>query len=170
MLDLSFLDRIRAAGSGASTTFEVKSPIDGRVVAMGASIGYHLALRGCTDVLVLERAESPVTGSTARSAAGVRHQFATEVNIRLSRYSIERRMVGGESGVAAELFTPASRRRPSPEGSRKGCVVSPPKGRRGVGAAVLEAAEHGVELMVLIRRRAAKARPAAAAEHCGPAG
>ena len=57
---------------------------------MGASIGYHLALRGCTDVLVLERAESPVTGSTARSAAGVRHQFATEVNIRLSRYSIER--------------------------------------------------------------------------------
>ena len=33
MLDKSFLDRIRAAGSGASTTFEVKSPIDGRVVA-----------------------------------------------------------------------------------------------------------------------------------------
>lgn len=57
---------------------------------IGASIAYHLAVRGCRDLLVLERAEAPATGSTARSAAGVRHQFATEVNIRLSRYSIER--------------------------------------------------------------------------------
>lgn len=57
---------------------------------IGASIAYHLAARGCRDVLLLERAEAPATGSTARSAAGVRHQFATEVNIRLSRYSIER--------------------------------------------------------------------------------
>ncbi len=57
---------------------------------IGASIAYHLAVRGCRDLLLLERAEAPATGSTARSAAGVRHQFATEVNIRLSRYSIER--------------------------------------------------------------------------------
>ncbi len=57
---------------------------------LGGSIAYHLALRGCTDVLVLERDDAPVTGSTARSAAGVRHQFAAEVNIRLSQYSIER--------------------------------------------------------------------------------
>lgn len=57
---------------------------------LGGSIAYHLALRGCTDVLILERAESPAMGSTARSAAGVRHQFAAEVNIRLSQYSIER--------------------------------------------------------------------------------
>ncbi len=57
---------------------------------IGGSIAYHLALRGCTDVIVLERPEAPATGSTARSAAGVRHQFATEMNIRLSRYSIER--------------------------------------------------------------------------------
>lgn len=57
---------------------------------VGASVAYHLAARGCTDVLLLERADSPVTGSTARSAAGVRHQFANEVNIRLSKYSIER--------------------------------------------------------------------------------
>ncbi len=57
---------------------------------IGGSIAYHLAVRGCTDVLVLERSEAPATGSTARSAAGVRHQFATEMNVRLSRYSIER--------------------------------------------------------------------------------
>ena len=57
---------------------------------LGGSIAYHLAIRGCTDVLILERAPSPAMGSTARSAAGVRHQFAAEVNIRLSHYSIER--------------------------------------------------------------------------------
>lgn len=71
---------------------------------IGASIAYHLARRGCTDVLILERAESPVTGSTARSAAGVRHQFAAEVNIRLSRYSIERlARFGEEVGGHSEL-------------------------------------------------------------------
>jgi sarcosine oxidase subunit beta len=57
---------------------------------VGTSIAYHLAVRGCTDVLILEKAETEVSGSTARSAAGVRHQFATEINIRLSLYSIER--------------------------------------------------------------------------------
>ncbi|MBV8053296.1 MAG: FAD-binding oxidoreductase [Acidobacteriaceae bacterium] len=56
---------------------------------VGASIAYHLSVRGCTDVLILEKAETEVTGSTARSAAGVRHQFSTEINIRLSLYSIE---------------------------------------------------------------------------------
>jgi len=57
---------------------------------IGASVAYHLATRGCTDVLILEKAEAPITGSTAFSAGGVRHQFAREVNIRLSKYSIER--------------------------------------------------------------------------------
>ena len=57
---------------------------------IGASVAYHLALRGARDVTIIERADSPATGSTARSAAGVRHQFAAEVNIRLSQYSIER--------------------------------------------------------------------------------
>jgi sarcosine oxidase subunit beta len=57
---------------------------------IGASVAYHLAVRGCTDVLILEKAEAPITGSTAFSAGGVRHQFAREVNIRLSKYSIER--------------------------------------------------------------------------------
>src|SRR5215467_14223370 len=71
---------------------------------VGSSVAYHLAARGCTDVIVLEKADTEVTGSTARSAAGVRHQFANEVNIRLSQYSIERlkrfrEEVGGESGL-----------------------------------------------------------------------
>ncbi len=71
---------------------------------VGASVAYHLAARGCKDVVVLEKAETEVTGSTARSAAGVRHQFASEVNVRLSIYSIERlkrftEEVGGYSGL-----------------------------------------------------------------------
>jgi sarcosine oxidase subunit beta len=71
---------------------------------VGSSIAYHLAVRGCNDVVVLEKADREAAGSTARSAAGVRHQFATEVNIRLSIYSIERlkrfsEEVGGESGL-----------------------------------------------------------------------
>src|SRR5271170_7249630 len=71
---------------------------------VGASVAYHLAARGCADVIVLEKADTEVTGSTARSAAGVRHQFASEVNIRLSIYSIERlkrftEEVGGYSGL-----------------------------------------------------------------------
>ena len=57
---------------------------------IGISVAYHLAIRGCTDVLILEKAETPITGSTAFSAGGVRHQFAREVNILLSKYSIER--------------------------------------------------------------------------------
>src|SRR5580698_8871654 len=71
---------------------------------VGCSVAYHLAARGCKDVVVLEKAETEVTGSTARSAAGVRHQFASEVNIRLSIYSIERlkrftEEVGGYAGL-----------------------------------------------------------------------
>lgn len=71
---------------------------------VGSSIAYHLAARRCRDVVVLEKAGREVSGSTARSAAGVRHQFATEVNILLSRYSIERLKrfgdeVGGDSGL-----------------------------------------------------------------------
>lgn len=71
---------------------------------VGSSIAWHLAQRGFTDVVVLEKADTEVSGSTARSAAGVRHQFATEVNVRLSIYSIERlkhftEETGGYSGL-----------------------------------------------------------------------
>ncbi len=71
---------------------------------IGASIAYHLAVRGCTNVVILEKEETEISGSTARSVAGVRHQFSTEVNIRLSIYSIERlkrfhEEVGGHAGL-----------------------------------------------------------------------
>lgn len=56
---------------------------------VGLSIAYHLAAQDCRDVLVIEREHQPGMGSTARSAGGVRAQFATSTNIRMSLYSID---------------------------------------------------------------------------------
>ena len=55
---------------------------------MGASVAYHLARHGVTDVVLLEREKMLATGSTGRNAGGVRHQFSNEANIRLSLESI----------------------------------------------------------------------------------
>ena len=55
---------------------------------MGASAAYHLAKRGVRDVLLLERDPFFGQGATGRCAGGIRHQFSTEVNIRLSIHSI----------------------------------------------------------------------------------
>jgi sarcosine oxidase subunit beta len=55
---------------------------------MGASVAYHLAQRGITDVVLVEREKMLGTGSTGRNAGGVRHQFSNAANIRLSIESI----------------------------------------------------------------------------------
>lgn len=55
---------------------------------MGASTAYHLAARGMHDVVLLEREALFGQGATGRCAGGVRYQFATEVNIRLSVESL----------------------------------------------------------------------------------
>jgi sarcosine oxidase subunit beta len=54
---------------------------------VGASCAHHLAARG-VDVTVVERDESPASGSTGLSAAGVRVQFVEPVNVALSLESI----------------------------------------------------------------------------------
>jgi glycine/D-amino acid oxidase-like deaminating enzyme len=56
--------------------------------AMGVSAAYHLADAGVSDVLLLEREASPGLGSTGRCAGGFRHQFSSEVNVRLSIASV----------------------------------------------------------------------------------
>ena len=56
---------------------------------IGASVAFHLSERGCTDVLVVERETEPGLGSTGKATGGVRAQFATAINIRMSRYSID---------------------------------------------------------------------------------
>ncbi len=53
---------------------------------VGASCAYYLAEHGA-DVTVLEKAANPATGSTAKSAAGLRHQFSHPENVRMSLYS-----------------------------------------------------------------------------------
>jgi sarcosine oxidase subunit beta len=55
---------------------------------MGASTAYHLALAGAKDVLLLERDTFFGQGATGRCAGGVRYQFSTEVNVRLSIASL----------------------------------------------------------------------------------
>lgn len=55
---------------------------------MGASIAYHLALRGQNNIVLLEKDEFFGQGATGRCAGGVRYQFATDVNIRLSLQSL----------------------------------------------------------------------------------
>ena len=55
---------------------------------VGSSIAYHLTQAGCRNVLVLERESHQGKGSTGKSMGGVRAQFSTPVNIRMSLYSI----------------------------------------------------------------------------------
>ncbi len=55
---------------------------------MGVSTAYHLAKRGCSDILLLERNEFFGQESTGRCAGGIRHQFSNEMDIRLSLHSI----------------------------------------------------------------------------------
>ncbi|MGE5141298.1 MAG: NAD(P)/FAD-dependent oxidoreductase [Rudaea sp.] len=56
---------------------------------MGTSAAYYLANQGAGSVLLLERDKFLGTGSTGRNAGGVRYQFSTEVNIRLSIFSLD---------------------------------------------------------------------------------
>src|SRR5437762_8005232 len=56
---------------------------------VGSSVAYHLAQGGCPNVLVVEREAHQGKGSTGKSMGGVRAQFATPVNIQMSKYSID---------------------------------------------------------------------------------
>lgn len=66
---------------------------DGRVVIVGGgvvglSLAYHLASRGRTDVVVLERGQLG-EGTTAKATGGIRQQFTSEINAQLVRRSVE---------------------------------------------------------------------------------
>jgi sarcosine oxidase subunit beta len=55
---------------------------------MGASAAYHLAKRGLKNIVLLEKEEFFGTGATGRCAGGVRYQFSTEINVKLSIESL----------------------------------------------------------------------------------
>jgi len=54
---------------------------------VGSSIAYHLAKRGCRDVVVLEK-NSIGSGATGVCPGGIRQQFSEEINTRLSIESV----------------------------------------------------------------------------------
>lgn len=56
---------------------------------IGASIAYHLATRGVRNIVVLER-DRLGSGSTSKNAGGIRQQFSSEINVRLSQRSVPR--------------------------------------------------------------------------------
>jgi sarcosine oxidase subunit beta len=55
---------------------------------MGASLAYHLAQAGQRDVVLLERESFFGQGASGRNAGGIRYQFSTEINVRLSQLSL----------------------------------------------------------------------------------
>jgi sarcosine oxidase subunit beta len=55
---------------------------------VGASAAYHLAQAGAGRVVLLERVDHLAAGATGACAGGFRHQFSSEVNVRLSQASI----------------------------------------------------------------------------------
>ena len=54
---------------------------------VGCSLAYQLALQGAPRVAVIDK-DLICSGSTGRSAGGIRQQFATDLNVRLSLESI----------------------------------------------------------------------------------
>ena len=75
---------------------------------LGASTAFHLTELGITDVVLLER-ETLASGSTSKSAGGVRAQFADELNIRIALRSIAElsafaERVGGEADFVQDGY------------------------------------------------------------------
>ncbi len=92
-------DEARADASGEiklPTTLEGTSgplPAHAEIVIVGGgviglSIAYHLAKRGLTDVVVIERGYL-AEGASGRNGGGIRQQWSTEINIRLMQESVE---------------------------------------------------------------------------------
>lgn len=70
---------------------EVPARADAVVVGggvMGASAAFHLRRLGVRDVVLLER-DALASGSTSRSAGGIRAQFADELNVRIALRSLD---------------------------------------------------------------------------------
>jgi sarcosine oxidase, subunit beta len=56
---------------------------------IGASIAYHLALKGLKNIIVVDKG-SAGSGSTGKATGGFRAQFGSEINIKLSLLSREK--------------------------------------------------------------------------------
>jgi sarcosine oxidase subunit beta len=56
---------------------------------IGGSVAWHLARRQAGRIVVLEKEKHTGRGATAYSAGGIREQFSSEINIRMSHYSLD---------------------------------------------------------------------------------
>ena len=56
---------------------------------VGVSIAFNLAKQGLKDIIILEKENLPGMGSTAKCIGGIRQQFSSEINIRLSQESVK---------------------------------------------------------------------------------
>lgn len=56
---------------------------------IGCSIAYNACKRGITQVVLIEKEDFPGCGSTSRANGGIRAQFTTEANIRMSLLSMD---------------------------------------------------------------------------------
>lgn len=56
---------------------------------IGTSIAYHLGRHGVKGVVVLDKEPYSGAGSTAKAAGGIRAQFSSEINVRISMLAIE---------------------------------------------------------------------------------
>ena len=56
---------------------------------IGCSVAFHLTRLGQRGVCVLEKENLPGSGSTAKANGGIRAQFTTEVNLKMSLLSME---------------------------------------------------------------------------------
>src|SRR5437764_9928325 len=72
---------------------------------IGCSVAYHLAARGCRNILVVDRGADFGAGSSPLATGGFRAQFGSGINVRLSLLSREKLLrfrdeVGADPGFA----------------------------------------------------------------------
>ena len=134
-------DRSEAWIKGKAQTLDVSRRTAEVVVigagVMGASVAYHLARRGCRNVLVLERFDRPGLGSTGKATGGFRSQFTTDVYVRLSLAARDRlkrfqEELGVDPGYRPVGYLFMARTAPQLEALRAAMVVQRAAGLRDV--------------------------------------
>lgn len=56
---------------------------------IGTSIAWQLTRRGAEGILILDKEDQPGTGSTSKANGGIRAQFTTDINIKMSLLSMK---------------------------------------------------------------------------------
>jgi len=115
---------------------------------MGASVAYHLAARGWSDVLMVDRSDGPGQGSTGVATGGFRAQYGTAINVRLSLLAREKFLrfrdeIGVDPGYIPAGYLWLAETRAELDGLRAGLEVQRAEGLH-------EATEIGVKDVGLI--------------------